>query len=134
MVALTIRKDGTAAVLRCLARSQSDCPACRGDFWGLPMRFPAWTGRGPPKRREWTAKRCGTGSSANTDGVEGLRDRWGTGRPARLKPDEQAELAAIILRGPDAEAEGIWAYTLEDLARLSQFPSRSARCRQSASC
>ena len=53
-------------------------------------------------------------------GVEGLRDRWGTGRPARLKPDEQAELAAIILRGPDAEAEGISAYTLEDLARLAE--------------
>jgi transposase len=56
----------------------------------------------------------------NAHGVEGLRDRWGKGRPARLKPDEQAELAAIILRGPDPEAEGISAYTLEDLARLAQ--------------
>ena len=56
----------------------------------------------------------------NAHGIEGLRDRWGKGRPARLKPDEQAELAAIILRGPDPEADGISAYTLEDLAQLAK--------------
>ena len=44
----------------------------------------------------------------------------GKGRSGRLKPDEQAELAAITLRGPDPEAEGISAYTLEDLAHLTQ--------------
>jgi len=55
----------------------------------------------------------------NAHGVDGLRDRWGKGRPVRLKPDEQAELAAIILRGLDSEAEGISAYTLEDLARFA---------------
>ena len=74
---------------------------------------PAWTGRRRPKRRDWITR-------YNAHGIEGLRDRWGKGRPARLKPDEQAELAAIILRGPDPEADGISAYTLEDLAQLAK--------------
>ena len=29
----------------------------------------------------------------NAHGIEGLRDRWGNGRPARLKPDDLARLA-----------------------------------------
>ena len=47
-----------------------------------------------------------------------MRDRWARGRPGRLEASEQAELAAIVLRGPDPEADGISAYTLEDLARI----------------
>ncbi len=54
----------------------------------------------------------------NEYGVEGLHDRWRKGRPARLNPEEAAELATIILRGPDPEVDGISAYTLEDLVRL----------------
>jgi transposase len=49
-----------------------------------------------------------------------LRDQWGKGRASRLTPDEQAALAAMILRGPDPETDGISAYTLEDLAHLTK--------------
>jgi transposase len=41
-------------------------------------------------------------------------------RPARLESHEQAELARIVIAGPDPEVDGISAYTLEDLARNCQ--------------
>jgi transposase len=119
MVALTIRKDRTAAVLaapgavgeRC-ARVAAASGDCQCAFQHGPEGCRRSGGIGPP-------------IAAGLDhplqcGVEGLRDRWGKGRSGRLKPDEQAELAAITLRGPDPEAEGISAYTLEDLAHLTQ--------------
>lgn len=55
----------------------------------------------------------------NADGIEGLADRWGDGRPPRLDAAERAELAEVILAGPDPEVDGISAYTLEDLAVIS---------------
>ena len=120
MVALTIRKDRTAAVLRRLARSESDARVSRrllaiaNALSGMDRKAAAEAaGMDRQALRDWIIR-------YNAHGVEGLRDRWGKGRPARLKPDEQAELAAIILRGPDPEAEGISAYTLEDLAQLSK--------------
>ena len=38
----------------------------------------------------------------NAHGLDGLCDRWGEGRPARLEPQEQAELARIIIAGPES--------------------------------
>jgi putative transposase len=120
MVALTIRKDRTASVLRHLARSERDARVSRrllaiaNALSGMDRKSAAEAaGMDRQALRDWIIR-------YNAHGVDGLRDRWGHGRPARLKPDEQAELAAIILRGPDPEADGLSAYTLEDLARLTQ--------------
>lgn len=120
MVALTIRKDRTASVLRRLAKSESDARVSRrllaiaNALSGMDRKAAAEAaGMDRQALRDWILR-------YNAHGLEGLRDRWSKGRPERLEPEEQAELAAIILRGPDPETEGLSAYTLEDLARISQ--------------
>ena len=65
----------------------------------------------------------------NAHGLEGLYDCWSDGRPPRLEPEEQAELMRILLAGPDPEADGLSAFTREDLgahvrnALRQDFPS-----------
>ena len=61
----------------------------------------------------------------NTHGLDGLSDRWGDGRPARLEAEEQAELMRIVLEGPDPES-GLSAFTREDLADICERGSASA--------
>lgn len=56
----------------------------------------------------------------NAEGLAGLEDRPKPGRPPGLTEGEEATLAALILRGPDPERDGISAYTREDLAGLIQ--------------
>jgi transposase len=56
----------------------------------------------------------------NAHGLDGLYDCGGNGRPPRLDAEEQAGLAAIILAGPDPEADGISAFTREDLVRICE--------------
>jgi hypothetical protein len=56
----------------------------------------------------------------NEHGLEGLHDRSGDSRPPRLDAVEAAKLADIITRGPDPETDGLSAYTLEDIARITQ--------------
>jgi transposase len=119
MVALTIRRDRTPAVLRQLAKFESDARISRrllaiaNALSGMDRKAAAEAaGMDRQVLRDWVVR-------YNAHGLEGLRDRWARGRPGRLEPHEQAELAAIILRGPDPETDGISAYTLEDLARIS---------------
>jgi transposase len=119
MAALTIRGDRTPAALRRLAKSESDPRVSR--------RLLAIANALSGMDRKTATEAAGMDRQAlrdcvvryNAEGLEGLRDRWAKGRPGRLDPHEQAELAAIILRGPDPETEGMCAYTLEDLARIS---------------
>ena len=120
MVALTIRKDRTGVVLRRLAKSENDARVSRrllaiaNALSGMDRKTAAEAaGMDRQALRDWIIR-------YNAHGLEGLRDRWGKGRPGRLEPDEQTELAAIILRGPDPETEGLSAYTLADLARITQ--------------
>jgi len=54
----------------------------------------------------------------NEDGLAGLNDRPKPGRPRKLDAAREAELSQAILAGPDPEADGICAYTLDDLAAL----------------
>jgi transposase len=54
----------------------------------------------------------------NAHGLVGLYDKPRSGRPCKLDQASREELVAIIRRGPDIEAEGISAYTLEDLAEI----------------
>jgi transposase len=120
MVALTIRKDRTAVVLRRLAKAESDARVSRrllaiaNALSGMDRKAAAEAaGMDRQSLRDWIIR-------YNAHGLDGLRDRWGKGRPGRLEAHEQAELAAVLLRGPDPETEGISAYTLEDLARITQ--------------
>lgn len=51
----------------------------------------------------------------NAEGLAGLYDRPKPGRPPRLSEAEQAVLAARVFGGPDAERDGIAAWTRVDL-------------------
>ena len=55
----------------------------------------------------------------NVEGLDGLKDRPRSGRRCRLTDTQQAELAAVIVQGPDPETDGISAYTLDDLCALA---------------
>lgn len=55
----------------------------------------------------------------NEQGLDGLYDRAKPGRPRKLDTAQEAELARLILDGPDPETDGISAFTLEDLARIA---------------
>ncbi|NRC57265.1 helix-turn-helix domain-containing protein [Mesorhizobium sediminum] len=43
----------------------------------------------------------------NAAGPEGLVDQWSPGPPSRLSREQQAELAAIVEKGPDCAVEGV---------------------------
>lgn len=120
MIALTIRKDRTPPILRRLAKSESDPRISRrmlaiaNALSGMDRKTAAEAaGMDRQALRDWVIR-------YNEHGIEGLRDRWGTGRPARLNAEEASELATIILRGPNPEVDGISAYTLDDLVRLAK--------------
>lgn len=120
MMALKIRKDRTPAVLRRLAKSESNARVSRrmlaiaNALSGMDRKTAAEAaGMDRQALRDWVIR-------YNERGFEGLRDCWGKGRPARLNLEEAAELATIILSGPDPEVDGISAYTLEDLVRITQ--------------
>jgi len=120
MAALAIRRDRTPAVLRRLAKSEDDARVARrmlaiaNALSGMSRQGAAESaGMDRQSLRDWVIR-------YNEHGIEGLSDRWGEGRPPKLDAAEQAELMRIILEGPDPETDGIAAFTLEDLARISQ--------------
>ena len=118
MAALSIRKDRTPVVLRRLAKAQTDARVTRrilaiANALSGMSRDEAARGAGMDRQtlRDWVLR-------YNKAGIAGLTDRWGGGRPRRLGAAEEAELHQIILAGPDPEADGISAYTLEDFVRI----------------
>jgi transposase len=54
----------------------------------------------------------------NADGVAGLIDRPRSGRPPKLDERWQQELVNIVRNGPDIEAEGVSAYTRDDVKAI----------------
>jgi len=56
----------------------------------------------------------------NAHGIDGLADRWNGGRPPTFSSQEQAEIVEIVLAGPDIEASGLSACTLEDLSDICE--------------
>ena len=56
----------------------------------------------------------------NAEGLAGLYNRPSPGRKSKLDAEKKAVLKELILKGPDIEAEGISAYTLEDLAAIAK--------------
>ena len=55
----------------------------------------------------------------NTEGVDGLYDRDKPGRPRKLDASQEKALAEIVVAGPDADKDGISAYTLDDLCAIA---------------
>ena len=120
MAALKIRKDRTPTALRKLARSLDDARVMRrvlgiaNALDGMSRQEAAEAaGMDRQTLRDWVVR-------YNAHGVDGLADRWGDGRPPMFTPEEQAELMRIVLAGPDPEASGLSAYTLEDLAGICE--------------
>jgi len=54
----------------------------------------------------------------NAEGLAGLRDRPRSGRKPRLTPEQEAELAAAVERGPDPDRDGVVRWRRADLRAL----------------
>jgi transposase len=54
----------------------------------------------------------------NEEGLAGLRDRPRSGRRRQLTPEQEAELAAAVERGPDPERDGVVRWRRLDLRAL----------------
>jgi transposase len=119
MTALSIREDRSPAVLRKLAKAESDTRVARrllaiaNALSGMGRKEAAEAaGMDRQTLRDWVIR-------YNAHGLDGLSDCWGDGRPPRLEPQEQVELIRIVLAGPDPES-GLSAYTREDLVRICE--------------
>lgn len=120
MARLNIRKDRTAAMLRKLAKNETDVRVARrllaiaNALCGM-SRAEAARSAGMDRQtlRDWVIR-------YNAHGVAGLADSWQGGRPPILTLDEQAELLAAVMAGPDPERDGFCAYTREDLVALAE--------------
>ncbi|MGH8429129.1 MAG: helix-turn-helix domain-containing protein [Solimonas sp.] len=120
MPALRIRKDRTPVMLRKLAKAEEDARVGRrllaiANALDRMDRKEAAEAAGMDRQtlRDWVIR-------YNEHGIDGLRDRWGSGRPPRLQPEELGELYGIVLAGPDPEIDGICAFTREDLVRICE--------------
>jgi transposase len=120
MPALEIRRDRTPVMLRKLAKAEEDGRVARrllaiaSALDGTDRKAAAQAaGMDRQTLRDWVIR-------YNEHGVDGLLDRWGSGRPPRLGADELEELYAIVLAGPDPEKDGICAFTREDLVRICE--------------
>ncbi len=120
MTALIIRRDRTPAVLRKLAKAEANSRVARrllavaNALSGMSRKEAAEAaGMDRQTLRDWVIR-------YNEHGLDGLCDCWGAGRPPRLGPEEQAELIRIVLAGPDPEADGVSAFTREDLVRICE--------------
>lgn len=56
----------------------------------------------------------------NAEGIDGLYDRPRSGRPCKFTEPQLAALRAIVVAGPDVAAEGLSAYTRDDLVKISR--------------
>src|SRR5438270_10688039 len=53
----------------------------------------------------------------NAEGLPGLHDRHRSGRKPRLTPEQEAELATAVERGPDPDRDGVVRWRRVDLKR-----------------
>lgn len=120
MEKLKIRKDRTAAVLRKLAKDETNARVSRrllaiANALSGMSRAEAAKSAGMDRQslRDWIIR-------YNEHGVDGLADNWNGGRPPMLTLDEQAELLAIVMAGPDPEKDGFCAFTRDDLVAIAK--------------
>lgn len=117
---LEIVAQHTTAELRRLARHEQDRRAA--------MRMIAIAETMEGADRKMAARRGDMSDQAlrdaikryNAEGLAGLHDRPRTGRPAKLSEAQRCELRTVVVKGPDVEAEGLSAYTRDDLVRIAQ--------------
>jgi transposase len=115
--ALKIREDLSAEALRRAARREKDGRAA--------ARMYAIAGALDGLSRAAAARLAGMERQAlrdavlryNAEGLAGLHDRPKGRPPRRLTAEEEAALAAAILRGPDVETDGCCSWTRPDLCR-----------------
>jgi transposase len=108
----------SADKLRALARKEGDRRAA--------MRMLAIANELDGYERDEAARFAGMSDQAlrdaikrlNAEGLDGLYDRPRSGRPRRLTAEQEAEVKAVVLAGPDIEKDGLSAFTLEDICRL----------------
>jgi transposase len=117
---LNIRRDRTPTVLRKLAKDEADARISRrllaiANALSGMSRADAATSAGMDRQtlRDWVLR-------YNEHGIAGLSDNWNGGRPPVLTPDEQAELLAIVMAGPDPEKDGFCAFTRDDLVAIAK--------------
>lgn len=120
MEKLNIRKDRTPAVLRKLAKDEPDRRVMRrllaiaNALSGMSRTAAARSaGMNRQSLRDWIIR-------YNEHGVAGLSDNWQGGRPPLLTLDEQAELLAIVMAGPDPQKDGFCAFTRDDLVAVAK--------------
>jgi transposase len=115
MPGLAIRQDRSATELRHLARREPDRRAA--------MRMLAVANALDGLSRAEAARLAGMERQAlrdavlrdNAEGLEGLHDRFRSGRPEGLTPGQQSALKAWVLRGPDPERDKVSAWRLVDI-------------------
>jgi transposase len=56
----------------------------------------------------------------NAHGIDGLINGTSPGRPSKLSDAQKLEIKALVVKGPDIEADGIVRWRLIDLARLAK--------------
>jgi transposase len=117
---IEIAKTHTSARLRAEARS-CGCSqaACRMTAIANALEMPSRTEAAKLANLSVQALRDAV-LRYNAEGLDGLYNRPGAGRKPKLDAAQQATLKELILKGPDIEAEGISAYTLEDLAAIAK--------------
>jgi transposase len=117
---IEIAKTHTSARLRAEARS-CGCSqaACRMTAIANALEMPSRTEAAKLANLSAQALRDAV-LRYNAEGLDGLYNRPGAGRKPKLDAEQQATLKELILKGPDIEAEGISAYTLEDLAAIAK--------------
>jgi len=120
MKELKIRKDRTPAVLRKLAKEESDPRVARrilaiANALSGMNRAESASSAGMDRQtlRDWVIR-------YNTHGIAGLSDRWAGGRPPILDERQQAELLEIVLKGPDLDRDGFCAFTRDDLVAIAK--------------
>ena len=120
MKELKIRKDRTPAVLRKLVKDESDVRVARrllaiANALSGMNRAEAAASAGMDRQtlRDWVIR-------YNEHGVAGLIDGKSSGRPPMLTLDEQAELLAVVMAGPDPEKDGFCAFTRDDLVAVAK--------------
>ena len=118
ILALTIRRDRTPAVLRKQASAEADT--------GVARRILAIANALSGMSRDEAARSAGMDRQTlrdwviryNAFGLDGLGDQPRDGRPPMLDAREKAELMEIVLAGPDPEASSISAFTRDDLVTI----------------
>ena len=118
MAAIEIRRRNlTARELRAASAKARDAKAARR------MLAIALVLEG--KDRKTAAETCGMDRQTlcdwvhryNAQGLAGLENRKGRGRPSRLTTEQKAELAALVESGPDTEQDSVVRWRCADLKR-----------------